>query len=180
MTKNHLLGMYLTKLNHIKLTYASLVMWAYPDTPRAFKELHREILENENREIPELFPDIDKFVEDEIAMKIATEELYASSHRAAVKELLPLTKFYCHRTEQLEVLKEQPWFPFWNTLRNCWSHDMKFNFNKHEKSLLPISWSGVTIDLSMNGRELKHGDCSYEKIRELIEVAQGFVENGHN
>ena len=110
-------------------------------------------------------------------MKIATEELYNSAHRTAIKELLPLTKYYCNHTGQLDVLKAQPWFKFWSILRNCWSHDLKFNFNPNEKSVLPIAWSGITIDISMNGRELRHGDCSYEQIRELIETAQGFVQN---
>ena len=171
--------MYLTKLNHIKLSYASVVMWAYPDTPRLFKELHSEILNNANtnKKIVDLFPDIDGLVDDEAALKIATEELYASSYRAAIKELLPLTKYYCHNTKQLEKLKAQPWFQFWNILRNCWSHEMKFNFNGHEKSVLPVTWSGVTVDISMNGRELKHGECSYEKIRELIEEAESFIKN---
>lgn len=177
MDKEHILGMYRTKLNHIKLTYASLVMWSYPDIPQAFKELHREIQKNDKKGVSRLFPDIEQFVDDEVALKIATEELYASAHRAAVKELFPLTKYYCHNTGQLPALKSQPWFQFWRILRNCWSHDMKFNFNPDEKSLLPVEWSGVTIDLSMNGRELNHGDCSYEKIRELIETAQGFVQN---
>jgi len=177
MTKNHLLGMFLTKLNHIKITYASLVMWTYPDTPRAFKVLHKEIMNSENNRVPELFPNIECFVDDEVAMRIATEELYASSHRAAIKELLPLTKYYCHSTGQLDALKAQSWFQFWNILRNCWSHDMKFNFNKNEKSLLPVTWSGVTIDIAMNGKELQHGECSYEKLRELIEVVQRFVKN---
>jgi|GEM_PF-946510 len=177
MTKDHLLGMYRTKLNHIKLTYASLVIWSYPDMPRVFKELHQEILNSDSRGISSLFPDIERFIDDEASLKIATEELYSSAHRAAVKELLPITKYYCNSTGQLAKLKAQPWFQFWRILRNCWSHDMKFNFNPDEKSKLPVVWSGVTIDISMNGRELKHGDCSYEKIRELIEVAQKFVQN---
>ena len=52
-----------------------------------------------------------------------------------------------------------------------------FWFNPDEKSKIPVEWSGVTIDISMNGRELKRGDCPYEKIRELIEIAQRFVQN---
>lgn len=176
MNKEHLLGVYRTKINHIKLTYASLVMWSYPDIPRVFKDLHREILRNDSRGISGLFPDIEQFVDNEVALKIATEELYASAHREAVKELFPLTKYYCHSTGQLPVLKSQSWFQFWRILRNCWSHDMKFNFNPDEKSLLPVEWSGVIIDISMNGKELTHGGCSYEKIRELIEAAQEFVQ----
>ena len=41
--------------------------------------------------------------------------------------------------------------------------------------MLPITWSGVTIDLSMNGQPLKHGQMSYAKMKELIEAAQSFL-----
>ncbi len=86
-----------------------------------------------------------------------------------------MTKTYCHLTGQLGALKAQPWFPFWRVLRNCFAHDMVFNFNPAERALLPITWSGVTIDLTMNGKPLTHGQMSYAKMRELIEVAHLFL-----
>lgn len=171
MTKNHLLGLYRTKLNHIQLTYASLVLWSYPDTPRFFEKLHGEITG-----IPNHFPNLPVLLHDETAMRIACEEQYESAHRSAIKELFTLTKLYCDRTDQLQGLKEQPWFWFWRIIRNCWSHDMIFNFNPAEKAVLPVTWSGVTIDLSMNGKHLTHGHCSREKLRELIETAQTYIE----
>ena len=170
MTKDYLLGLYRTKLNHIQLTYASLVLWAYPDTPRFFKELHAEM-----SGIPKPFPNLLDLLNDETAMRISCEELYDSAHRSAIKELFPLTKLYCQNTGQLQVLKSQPWFQFWRILRNCWSHDMTFNFNPDEKALLPVTWSGVTLDISMNGQQLTHGQCSRDKLRELIETAQNYV-----
>ena len=170
MTKDHLLGLYRTKLNHIQLTYASLVLWTYPDTPRFFEELHAEM-----SGFPKPFPNLLALLNDDTAMRIATEELYDSAHRSAIKELFPLTKLYCHRTGQLQALKSQPWFQFWRILRNCWSHDMTFNFNPDEKAVLPVTWSGVTLDISMNGRQLTYGQCSRDKLRELIETAQSYV-----
>lgn len=172
MTKSDLLGTYRTCLNHIQLTYASLVLWSYPDTPTFFEDLYGEL-----QGIPKPFPNVVAFVHDVGAMRIACEELYDSAHRAALKDLLPLTKLYCHNTGQLAKLKAQPWFEFWRILRNCFAHDMKFNFNPHERSVLPITWSGVTIDISMNGKELTHGKCSREKLRELVEAAYTFVES---
>lgn len=44
-----------------------------------------------------------------------------------------------------------------------------------ETPMLPITWSEVTIDLSMNGQPLKHGQMSYAKMKELIENAQSFL-----
>ena len=154
MTKNHLFGLYCTKLNHIELTYASLVLWAYPDTAKFFEALHSEM-----HGIPKPFPNILNLLNDAAAMRIAAEELHDSAHRSAIKELFPLTKLYCHSTGQLDALKSQPWFQFWRIIRNCWSHDMSFNFNNDEKAALPVTWSGVTLDISMNGKHLTYGQC---------------------
>ena len=170
MTKDHLLGLYRTKLNHIQLTYASMVLWAYPDTPKFFEELHAEM-----NGFPKPFPNLLALLNNDTVMRIACEELYDSAHRSAIKELFPLTKLYCRNTGQLQALKSQPWFQFWRILRNCWSHDMTFNFNPDEKAVLPITWSGVTLDISMNGQQLTHGRCSRDKLRELLETAQTYV-----
>jgi len=172
MTKSELLGIYRTSLNHIQLTYASLVLWSYPDTPDFFDSLHQEM-----PELPNFYPGLSGFLHDEVAMRIACEELYASAHRAALKDLFALTKLYCHETGQMPKLKGQPWFQFWRIVRNCFAHSMKFNFNPDEKAQLPVSWSGVTIDLSMNGQSLTHGQFSYEKLRELINTAYNFLAN---
>jgi hypothetical protein len=172
MNKNDLLGVYRTSANHIRLTYASLILWSYPDTPSFFDQLYGR-MEN----IPKPFPDLTTLLSDDRAMRIACEELYESAHRSALNGLFPLTKLYCHETGQLDKLKAQPWFQFWRVLRNCFAHDMRFNFNKDEKALLPVSWSGVTIDISMNGKPLTHGQCSREKLRELFESAQTFIIN---
>ena len=172
MTKIELLGIYRTSLNHIQLTYASLALWCYPDTPAFFEAMYEQM-----ETIPKPFPNLIAFLNDEVAMRVACEELYDSAHRAALNNLFPLTKLYCHETGQLDKLKAQPWFQVWRVLRNCFAHDMKFNFNKDERALLPMSWSGVTIDISMNGQSLKHGQCSREKLRELIETAYSFILN---
>lgn len=170
MTKDHLLGLYQTKQNHIELTYASLILWSYPDMPIFFDKLHSEL-----EDFPRFFPNVSSFIHNSEAMRIACEELYESAHRSAIKELFSLTKHYCHKSGQFQTLKSQPWYEFWRILRNCWSHDMTFNFNSNEKALLPITWSGVSIDLTMNANHLTHGQCSREKLQELIKTANIFV-----
>lgn len=171
MTKQDLVGFFQTKMNLIKLSYASLILWSYEDTPTFFEVIHGEL------DIKvKVFPDAVSLVQDQPSMRIASEELYQSSYRSAVKELFPLTKLYCNQTGQLENLKAQPWFQFWRILRNCWSHDMVFNLNPDEKSQLPLTWSGVTLDESINGKPLTQGVCSYQKLYELLETVQEYVQ----
>lgn len=52
---------------------------------------------------------------------------------------------------------------------------MQFNFNPAERALVPVTWSGVTIDLSMNGQPLKHGQLSNAKMKDPVETAQLFL-----
>jgi hypothetical protein len=171
MTKDDLLGVYRTALNQIKFAYTSMILWAYPDTPQFFEALYAEL-----GSIPKPFANITRFVHDDTAMRIACEQAYDSAHMSALKDLLGITRSYCHETGQLDLLKRQPWFQFWKILRNCFAHDTKFNFNEAERALLPISWSGVTIDTSMDGQHLTHGRMSREKMRELVETAYEFIE----
>lgn len=172
ITKNELLGMYRTALNHIQLAYATLLLWSYPDTAGWFETLYGKL-----NNIPKPFPEITSFIRDKLAMKIACNELYESAHRSALKDLFALTKWYCHETGQLSKLEMQPWFQFWRILRNCLAHKMRFSFNESEKKQLPVTWSGVTIDISMNGKALTHGQFSLEKLRELIQTVYTFLEN---
>lgn len=167
---SELLGQYRTALNRIQLAYASLILWSYPDIPRVFDQIHDAMPDHVR-----LFPDVSRLVHDDATMRIACEDLYTLAYRSALTDLLPLTKSYCHATGQIDKLKAQPWFQFWRILRNCFAHDLKFNFNPTERALLPVVWSGVTIDLSMNGQPLRHGQMSYAKMKELIEAAQIFL-----
>ena len=54
---------------------------------------------------------------------------------------------------------------------------MKFTFKQYDIEQLPVTWAGVTIDLSMDGKPLTHGQFSYEKLRELINTAYSFLEH---
>ena len=167
---SELLGQYRTALNRIQLAYASVVLWSHPCVPDLFRALYDKMPERVR-----LFPDVTRMVGDEPAMKIVCDDLYFLACRSALTDLLPISKSYCHSTGQLDKLKAQPWFTFWRILRNNFAHDMKFNFNPAERALVPVTWSGVTIDLSMNGQPLKHGQLSYAKMKDLVETAQSFL-----
>ncbi len=170
-TKDELLGIYRTAVNRVQLAYASLVLWSYPDTPDAFDAIYEQL----PAEL-KLHHQVRALVHDPVALRIAAEHLYNTSYQAALNELLALTKEYCRATGQLAKLKEQPWYQLWCVLRNYFSHDLKFNFNTAERAMLPISWNSVTIDISMNRRPLTHGQCSREKMLELLAAAKAYIE----
>ena len=168
---SQLIGQYRTALNRIQLAYANVVLWSYPDTPDLFDIIHDATDIKLN-----LFPAVKQLVHDEKSLRIATDDMYMTAYRSAVTDLFPLTKLYCHETGQINKLKAQPWFGFWRILRNCFAHDLVFNFSPYEKALLPVTWAGVTIDVSMNRKPLTQGQMSYAKMLELIKTAHMFLE----
>ena len=165
-----LIGQYRTALNRIQLAYATIILWNYPDIPDAFNEIYDAMHPKLSQ-----FPEVTRLVHDKEAMKIACNDLYMLAYRSALTDLFPLTTAYCHATGQTDKLKAQPWYAFWRILRNCFAHEMVFNFNPTERAMLPISWSGVTIDDSTNRTPLSHGHMSYAKMHELVATAQSFL-----
>jgi hypothetical protein len=170
MSSVTLLGQYRTALNHISLTYASLVLWSCPDTPEYFDALYERL-----DGIPRPFPQVVALLRDPQSMRIACEELYESAHRSAITNLFPLTRRHLRSVGKLEEAKREPWFQLFFILRNYFAHDMTFHFNDYERSLLPLTWSGVTIQASMNECQLTNGQFSREKLRELLEAAHVYI-----
>lgn len=132
----------------------------------------------EKLDIPKPYADHDllPILRDRRVLHTSCEQLYEATHRAALKEMFEITKYYCESTSQVQSLKAQQWFEFWRILRNCFSHDLRFRFTPYDRSLLPVTWSGTTLDASLEGQHLTHGRMSREKIRELLETVSKFVE----
>ena len=67
MTKSELLGIYRTSLNNCTLVYASMVLWAYPDTPAFFEALY------DGMDIPKPHSDLLPLLHDGKVLKIASD-----------------------------------------------------------------------------------------------------------
>ncbi|HBR09734.1 TPA: hypothetical protein DD712_00520 [Candidatus Acetothermia bacterium] len=64
---------------------------------------------------------------------IAVKEFLTSQIRALIKESFELIKNYCYETKQVSKFKAEPWYQFARMIRNCLSHNFKFEFKKHDK-----------------------------------------------
>jgi len=58
------------------------------------------------------------------------EQFNQMSFRNFVTEFYENTKEYCKKTDQWKQMQEQPWFHYARLVRNCFSHNNRFNFNK--------------------------------------------------
>ncbi len=172
MTKDELVGIFRTSQNNCKLVYASLVLFAHEDMPAIYAQWSAAL------NIPRPFDEkeVVALLQDRNVSKIAFSELYDTVHRAALKELFEITKHYCESTAQTNLLTAQPWYQFWRVLRNCFSHNFRFRFDEYDRKKLPVSWKTITIDQTMEGKQLTHGVLSREQLLGFIDDVRVFVE----
>jgi len=97
--------------------------------------------------------------------------------RALIKESFELIKDYCDVTNQSSSFRAETWHQFARMIRNCLSHNFRFEFNNHDKKLLPVLWKNRTIDSSMDGQQLQLNFFGYVETWELFSEYQDFVEN---
>lgn len=112
--------------------------------------------------------------------EIALKEFLTSQIRALIKESFELIKDYCEGTNQNPSFKAEPWYQYARIIRNCLSHNFRFEFNRHDKTFLPVAWKNRTIDSTMDGKNLKLEFFGYVETWELFIEYQGFVSNRLN
>lgn len=108
---------------------------------------------------------------------IACKEFINMGLRILIKESFKLIKDYSDNTNQKQIFQKQTWFEFARIIRNCLSHNFKFQFNKHDKSLLPINWRSKTIDINMEDTYLELSFFGYVEAWELFDEMNLFVKN---
>jgi len=108
---------------------------------------------------------------------IAVKEFLTSQIRALIKESFELIKDYSEGTNQSTTLKSEVWYQYARMIRNCLSHNFQFEFNRYDKSILPVSWKARTIDISMDGQPLKLNFFGYVESWELFMEYQAFVRD---
>lgn len=111
-------------------------------------------------------------------LKHATQELRNSVLRNCLKETFELVKSYGTASSQAELIRSAPWYHFLRLVRNSASHDLHLRFRQFDFKYLPITWSGLTIDSSMDNIPLQRPDfLSRAKIIELLDDVIDFVED---
>ena len=109
--------------------------------------------------------------------EIAVKEFLTSQIRALIKESFELIKNYCSETNQNSRFKAEPWYKFARIIRNCLSHNFKFEFREYDKTLLPVTWKSRIINASMDGKHLELKFFGYVETWELFTEYHNFVAN---
>lgn len=102
------------------------------------------------------------------------KEFHKSTRRALIKESYEVVKAY---TNDSADFKSQSWHRFARIIRNAISHDFFFHFDKHDKLALPLTWGHVTIDITMDGKEVTGDTLPHNIPFELFAEFENYVRN---
>ena len=108
---------------------------------------------------------------------IATKEFMKMLLRALIKETFELIKNYCDDSKQVSMFTFQPFYQFARMIRNCLSHNFRFEFNKYDKTLLPVNWKGRNITATMDRSYLELTFFGYVETWELFAEMLAFVKD---
>lgn len=121
------------------------------------------------------FDQVASLLEQKTDREIALKEFAKMSLRALIKESFELLRDYCKSSGQNNSLKTQSWYQFARLIRNCLSHNFKFEFNGYDRNLLPVTWDQRSITISMEGTYLDLVFFGYDKAWELFQEMRAFT-----
>ncbi len=96
--------------------------------------------------------------------------------RNLFKESFRITTAYCRSSSQLNALKANNWFEFARIITNSLSHNFRLEFRPYDLSRLPVSYKGVTIDSSLDGKPIS---MKLEILINLVDELIGFAKTIH-
>ena len=165
-----LLGELQTIKNNYALAQAGIALMAEED---ARERLEKSIttLNNNFSDFDARWTHITYVFDDYDLFRLATRNFRNATLRNCLKEMFERVKVYGSETNQMQAIAKPPWYQFLRIIRNCLSHDMRLKFNAHDRRLLPVTWSGLTISEAMDGQELMARDFfTNRKAQDLIEA----------
>ena len=174
MDKALLRGQLQTIKNNFALVQLSVALIAQPNALQTFETTLDVVKEHPETES---FAYIRYVYETDDLLKLATGQFRDSVLRNCLKETFELVKLYAETHGQSQIVCAAPWYRFLRIVRNCLSHDMSLHFRDYDLKQLPVTWSGLTIDASMQDQPLPMRDfLSRPKAVELIDDVVAYVE----
>lgn len=98
---------------------------------------------------------------------ISISELLKQHLRTFLKESFEHIKTYVNLTGQFELMRTANWYQFARIMRNSLSHAVVIQIKPRDLSLLPVTWNNITVDSSMNNKEL---DLDFFKPENLLKL----------
>jgi len=159
--------------NNFILVYAASRIFCEPRVLNILETLGEGSLGRYNMR----FNEIAVFLKEDISKREKNNEFVKMGIRMMLKEPFELVKDYCKLTNQISLFKKQKWYHFARILRNCVSHNFRFEFTNSDKKILPVSYKGKTIDINMDNTDMHLSFFGQSDIWELFCEMGSFVNN---
>ena len=174
MDKALLCGTLQTFKNNYALVQAGIALM---DAPDALERIEKTFAHVKGHPEASTFLYIGYVFKTDELLKHATQELRNSVIRNCLKETFELVKSYGKETQQADVIRAAPWYQFLRIVRNSLSHDLRIDFRESDLKHLPVTWSGLTLDRSMQNSPLQSSGFLWRaKSLELIDAVIEYVE----
>jgi hypothetical protein len=169
-TKSELLAQLENAKNNYILGHAALSLFA---EPQVYPLLERQSASFGTYTIT--FDQVARLLRVPSDRDIALKEFLTMLLRALIKETFELLRDYSAATGQTPILKSQGWYQFARLIRNCISHNFMFEFSTYDKTLLPVTWGGRTIEPAMDRQFLPLSFFGYIEAWELFATFKSFA-----
>ena len=121
------------------------------------------------------FHQVATLLANDVDRGIALKEFTTMLIRGLLKESFEIVRAYTKATQQSQKFKAQSWFQFFRLIRNCVSHNFRFEFSESDKDLLPVLWRGRKIDNSLDHQPLEIAFLGYDGVWDLFSELMVFV-----
>lgn len=160
---------------------------AAPFTPSVISEAKSLSMIVAGRSIA--FFDLAAELEDHSRSEIISSEFLLNHLHSLIRLPFELLKDYCEDFDKaakpvilMGRLKNVPWYQYTKLARNAVSHNLRFAFNPSDKSRLLVTWKGITIDSSCDGKAITYETLwhrsGYELFLEMRKFAGSLPEPG--
>ena len=131
-------------------------------TPSAISEAKSQFMMIAGRTIA--FSDLATELEDRDRCEIISSEFLLNHLHSLVRLPFELLNDYCEDFDRaaakqpvlMTKLKNMPWYEYARLVRNAVSHNFRFAFSGRDKSKMPVTWNGMTIDGNCDGRTITY------------------------
>ena len=102
---------------------------------------------------------------------------------ALIRAPFEILRDYCENYDKsdptphlFQKMKEAPWYEYARMVRNAISHNFHFQYSKHDKKILPVTWNGITLTQEMEGQAMTYEALWHKRGYELFLEMRIFAE----
>ncbi len=119
-----------------------------------------------------------RLLKDDSARKLVLGELLKLLLRSTASEGFERVEAYCQAKSQMDALRKKPWYLFAKLVRNSARHSLMVKIqSEKDKALLPVSWDGRTISVSMFDKRLPQGFIDTNFLWEIFKEMRAFAQS---